>query len=61
MTKSDKELAVEIACAVIQSAALRAQVSSLPVKPLTGDEIRSILSDAYSAVSALPADTPADM
>lgn len=55
MPKSNKELAVEITCSVIQSAAIRAQGSTAPVKPLTGDEIRIILADAYSAVSALDA------
>lgn len=53
MAKSDKELAVEITCAVIQSAALRAQVAAGPAKPLTGEDIRKILTDAYSAVSGL--------
>ena len=53
MSKSDKELAVEITCAVIHSSAVRAQTSTVPVKPLTSNDIRNILTDAYSAISSL--------
>lgn len=61
MPKSDKELAVDLACAVIQSAAIRAQASTVPVKPLTGEDVRKILSDCYSAVSSLPANSADEM
>lgn len=53
MPKSDKELAVEITCAVIHASALRAQSSVTPVRPLTGEDVSKILADAYSAVSSL--------
>ena len=45
--KSDKELAVELAVAYI-SAWFSREVTGL--KPLTGEELKSIVADAYEAV-----------
>ena len=45
MDKRDKQLAVELACAVINSMKI--------VKPITGDDVNSILEDCYSAVTSL--------
>lgn len=51
MEKSNKELAVELAVSAIQATAQLKQNS--PHQPLSGNDIRSILQDCYSAVCEL--------
>jgi len=53
MPKTDKELAVEIACAFIQASAVRSQASPSPVKPLSASDIAAVLRDTYSVLSSL--------
>ena len=50
MNKSDKELAVELAVAVINSIP---KMQPGNMKPLSGQDIRSVLSDCFSAVKQL--------
>ena len=44
--KTDKALAVELACSVFNAMAT--------VKPVSGQDIHTILADCYSEVCALP-------
>lgn len=50
MAKTDKELAVELARAVMISAAIK---SNAP-KPIDGEFVNVILRDCYEAVASLP-------
>ena len=50
MAKTDKELAVELACAAMVAAAIK---STAP-KPVDGCFVDSILRDCYDSVSSLP-------
>lgn len=53
MEKTDKELAVELACAYI-SAWFSASGGSNPIKkPMSGDELDTLLQNCYSSVSSL--------
>lgn len=52
MPKTDKELAVELACAYISAWFTR--TGSHVQQPLTGQQMADIVRDAYSAVSSLP-------
>ena len=51
MAKTDKELAVELAVSAIQAMAQLKQ--NTPHQPLSGNDIKSILKDCYSAVCEL--------
>lgn len=54
MPKSDKELAVDLAVAVI-SAISQMQSSSVGIKqPLSGTQVNDILTDCYNSVHSLP-------
>lgn len=50
MEKSNKELAVELACAALNSMSSR---QGALVRPLTGDDIEQILNDCYFAICSL--------
>ena len=50
MAKTDKELAVELACAAMIAAAIK---SAAP-KPIDGHFVDSILRDCYDSVASLP-------
>lgn len=50
MSKTDKELAVELAC----SAMIAAAVKSNAPKPIDANFIHAILYDCYESVSSLP-------
>ena len=53
MEKTDKELAVELACAYI-SAWFSASGGNNPIKkPMSGDELDALLQNCYSSVSSL--------
>ena len=45
MAKSDKELAVELACAVLEKMNV--------IKPITGKQVDDILKDCYRSVLSL--------
>ena len=51
MEKSNKELAVELAISAIQATAQLKQ--DFPHQPLSGNDIKNILKDCYSAVCEL--------
>lgn len=51
MAKTDKELAVELTASALQAMAQLRQ--NIPHQPLSGNDIKSILKDCYSAVCAL--------
>lgn len=51
MAKTDKELAVELAVSAIQAMAQLKQNTSR--QPLSGNDIKNILNDCYSAVCEL--------
>lgn len=51
MAKTDKELAVELAVSAIQAMAQLRQ--NTPHQPFSGNDIKSILKDCYSAVCEL--------
>lgn len=55
--KSDKELAVELACAVIQAVSRHNQGTQLPKKPISGDDISIILKDCYQSVKSLESES----
>ncbi len=50
--KTDKELAVELACSALN--AMATMRPSPSIKPLSGQDIINILNECYSAVCALP-------
>ena len=55
--KTDKELAVELAASALQATALMQNNQQSPIhKPLSGSDIRNILTDCYSAVRDLESD-----
>lgn len=50
MAKTDKELAVELAIALINSIAIK----PTPVhKPITGEQVQSILKDCHRAIKSI--------
>lgn len=53
MSKTNKELAVDLACAAIHAIA---SASTSPRKPFSGDDLKNILQDCYTFVSELPED-----
>lgn len=53
MQKSDKELAVELAIAVIQTIPQMQSLQSGVKKPIDGSDVRVILTDCYDAVTSL--------
>ncbi len=55
--KSDKELAVELACAVIQSMSHHNQGAQLPKKTISGNDIHNILKDCYQSVALLDSES----
>ena len=55
--KTDKELAVELAASALQAMALMRNNQQSPIhKPLSGSDIRNILTDCYSAVRDFESD-----
>ncbi len=50
--KTDKELAVELACSALN--AMATMRPSQSIKPLSGQDINNILNECYSAICALP-------
>lgn len=50
MTKTDKELAVELACATLN--AIAAMRPNSP-KPLSGTDIQNILNNCYTSICSL--------
>lgn len=52
MAKTDKELAVDLACAYISAWFSHSSV----LKPLDGENLAAIVKDAYDAVHSLPKD-----
>ncbi len=51
--KTDKELAVEFASAVIQAVSNSSSNSGLAHKPISGNEINRILKDCYQSIKEL--------
>lgn len=49
--KTDKELAVELACSALNAMAIMRPSPS--IKPLSGQDINNILNECYSAICAL--------
>lgn len=45
MSKSDKELAVKLACAVLDAMKV--------VKPITGEQVDGVLKDCYQSILSL--------
>lgn len=54
MSRSDKELAVELAVAVISTIPQMQSLSPGIKRPINGDQVNDILKDCYNAVHALP-------
>ena len=51
--KTDKELAVELASAVIQAVSNHNSVSPVPKKPISGEDIDNILKNCYQSIHHL--------
>lgn len=51
--KSNKELAVELACAVVKAMAIHNNNSTAVKKPISGEDIDNILKNCYQSVKSL--------
>lgn len=56
MKKTNKELAVKLACSALGAMATIRSSADIAPTPLTGNDIQNILNDCYSAVCSLPSE-----